>query len=63
MVKRGNFRKVKDKLEHYKNVGINTLYLMGVLERDNGIQVDSYSGQPTIKRPEISALSITCRST
>jgi hypothetical protein len=33
---RGNFRKVKDRLAGLKESGVNCLYLMGVLERDNG---------------------------
>ncbi|KAL4507061.1 hypothetical protein ABPG72_001854 [Tetrahymena utriculariae] len=63
IVKRGNFRKVKDKLPAYKQMGLNSLYLMGALERDNGIYLDEQTKQFNVKRPEVSPLSITCRST
>lgn len=44
-------------------MGINSLYLMGALERDNGIFLDEHTKQFNIRRPEASPLSITCRST
>jgi len=35
LTKNGNFKTVKEELVKFKNVGINCLYLVGALERDN----------------------------
>ena len=42
-VKRGNFKKVTEKLNFYKEQGINCIYLAGVFERDNGMILDQFS--------------------
>lgn len=63
ILRRGNFKKVKDRLAHYKDMGINTLYLMGALERDNRVTFDEVTKQASVKQPDASPLSITCRST
>ena len=31
----GNFKVIKEEIKKYTNYGINCLYLMGALERDN----------------------------
>lgn len=62
IIKKGNFRKVKEKLSHYKDMGINSIYLMGTLERDNGIFMDEHIKQFKVRRPDASPLAITCRS-
>lgn len=36
---------------------------MGALERDNGVHLDKFSHQPHFKRPDVSPLAITSRST
>lgn len=42
-IKRGDFAKVEKAIPEYKSRGITTLYLMGVLERDNNAKKDSYT--------------------
>lgn len=61
--KRGNFRKVREKLPDLLDSGINCVYLMGALERDNGLMVDAQTQQKHFLRPEVSPLAITCRRT
>lgn len=39
--KRGNFARVAKNLPEYAKQGINCLYLMGALERDNGFTIDT----------------------
>jgi hypothetical protein len=63
MARRGNFRKVKDNMKRYRDSGINCMYLMGALERDNGIHFDNESHQNIFKRPDVSPLAVTCRKT
>jgi len=60
---RGSFKKVKAKLDDYKHQGLNCLYLMGSLERDNGGEIDSDNLQMQVARPDASPLAITCRKT
>jgi hypothetical protein len=57
----GNFSKVLKELDSYKEMGINCLYLMGVLERDNG-PIYSEGKIITYKRPNASPLAVVCRS-
>ena len=60
---RGSFNKVKEQIKNYKTMGINCLYLMGALERDNGLEVNPISGQRSYLRPQASCLAVTCRKT
>ncbi len=60
---RGSFNKVKEQIKNYKNMGINCLYLMGALERDNGLEYNSFTGQKCFLRPQASSLAVTCRKT
>ena len=50
--KRGTFTTVKKSLSDRYSSGINCLYLMGVLERDNGLQLEN---------PKASPFAVTCR--
>jgi len=50
--KRGNFGIVKKSLKDRYSSGINCVYLMGVLERDNGLQLEN---------PKASPFAVTCR--
>ncbi|CAK79065.1 unnamed protein product (macronuclear) [Paramecium tetraurelia] len=61
--KRGNFRKVREKIPDLVQQGINCVYLMGTLERDNGLMIDQDKQQKLFKRPDVSPLAITCRLT
>jgi hypothetical protein len=61
--KRGNFRKVRDRLSDLKDSGINCVYLMGALERDNGYAIDTNTQQKCFARPDSSPLAVTCRRT
>lgn len=63
MARRGNFRKVKENMKRYRDSGINCMYLMGALERDNGLQYDQEIHQKIYKRPDVSPLAVTCRKT
>lgn len=60
---RGSFYKVKDQIFNYKQMGINCLYLMGALERDNGLEINPSTGQKSFQRPQASSLAVTCRKT
>jgi len=60
---RGSFSKVRDQIKNYKNMGINCLYLMGALERDNGIEINPANNQICFLRPQASSLAVTCRKT
>ena len=60
---RGSFIKVRDQIKNYKNMGINCLYLMGALERDNGLEYNPLTGQRCFLRPQASSLAVTCRKT
>ena len=42
-------------------MGIGCVYLMGALERDNGMQ--EQSGRITFSRPKASPFAVTCRKT
>lgn len=63
LMRRGNFLKVKDNMKRYRDSGINCMYLMGVLERDNGPQFKKESHQKFFKRPDASPLAVVCRET
>lgn len=63
LVRRGNFLKVKDNMKRYRDSGINCMYLMGALERDNGPQYIKDTYQKTFKRPDASPLAVVCRKT
>ena len=63
LVRRGNFLKVKDNMKRYRDSGINCMYLMGALERDNGPQFIKETYQKTFKRPDASPLAVICRKT
>lgn len=63
LIRRGNFFKVKDNMKRYRDSGINCMYLMGVLERDNGPQMKKESHQKYFKRPDASPLAVICRKT
>lgn len=60
---RGSFNKIREQITNYKNMGINCLYLMGALERDNGMEYNASTGQKSFLRPNASCLAITCRKT
>ena len=60
---RGTFSKVSENLNSYSNMGINCLYLMGALERDNGVTINSKTKLKSFKRPNASPLAITSRNT
>ena len=63
ILKRGNFAKLKNKLEEYHRRNINCIYIMGVLERDNGISYDEKNGEVLdIANEESSPLAITTRT-
>jgi starch synthase len=61
ITKRGNFEDVMHKLQYYKDLGINCIYLMGALERDNGLYVDQNTQITRFSRVTHSPLSITNR--
>ena len=63
LMRRGNFLKVKDNMKRYRESGINCMYLMGALERDNGPQWIKDSHQKIFKRPDASPLAVVCRKT
>lgn len=63
IVKIGNFKTVSESLDEYKSNGINCIYLMGALERDNGMYIDEFSRVPRFEREHISFLAITSRDT
>jgi len=63
LVRRGNFLKVKENMKRYRDSGINCMYLMGALERDNGPQYAKDSHQKSFKRPDASPLAVICRKT
>lgn len=63
MIKRGSFFKVRDNLKNYQENGINCIYLMGALERDNGLEINPITNQKFFSRPEASPLAVTCRKT
>eukprot|EP01022_Parablepharisma_sp_SALTPOND_P008190 TRINITY_DN135350_c2_g1_i1.p1 TRINITY_DN135350_c2_g1~~TRINITY_DN135350_c2_g1_i1.p1 ORF type:complete len:1045 (+),score=80.36 TRINITY_DN135350_c2_g1_i1:2070-5204(+) len=59
-----NFHTMAQEIPAYTKMGINCLYLMGTLERDNGVIVDESTGEPIeIRRPEASPLAIIDRAT
>ena len=62
-IKRGDFSKVENAISDYKSKGITTLYLMGVLERDNYPQSNKMTNEVEYRKPESNPLAITCRST
>lgn len=55
-----DFFSLAQEIPNYAKEGINCLYLMGSLERDNGINVDEATGMVIeVKRPSASPLAIT----
>jgi starch synthase len=59
-----NFYTLAEEIPKYAKMGINCLYLMGALERDNGIEIDEETGEfLEIKRPFASPLAIIDRTT
>ena len=61
--KRGSFKNLENKLHEYKNRYINTLYIMGALERDNEIAYDEQTGDfIDIGNDKASPMAITSRS-
>lgn len=59
--KRGNFETVAKAIDGYKKKGITALYLMGALERDNLPVINKEQNSIEFKKPDASALAITCR--
>lgn len=58
-----DFFTLAQEIPKYAEMGVNCLYLMGALERDNGLIVDEDTNQPIeIKRPEASPLAVIDRS-
>ena len=45
IVKRGDFSKVEKSIEAFKKRGITTLYMMGVLDRDNNPYFNKSEGE------------------
>jgi hypothetical protein len=62
-IKRGDFQKVEKSIESYKKRGINALYLMGALERDNYPFLNKMSNEIEFRKPDANPLAITCRET
>lgn len=60
ITKRGTFTEVSDTIEQFSEEGITSLYLLGVLERDNGIE--EINGKIVYKRPDASPISIIDRT-
>jgi len=59
-----NFMTLASEIPEYSKMGINCLYLMGSLERDNGVIQDEENGEIVeIKRPGASPLAIIDRGT
>ena len=62
-IKRGDFQKVEKAIDSYKKRGINALYLMGVLERDNYPFLNKINNEIEFRKPDANPLAITCRET
>lgn len=63
ILKRGNFATLKNKLDEYHKRNINCVYIMGALERDNGISYDEKTGEVLdIASEEASPMAITTRT-
>jgi starch synthase len=58
-----DFYTLAQEIPKYAEMGVNCLYLMGALERDNGLRVDEKTGELwEVRRPEASPLAIIDRS-
>jgi hypothetical protein len=62
-LKRGDFSKVEKAIDSFKKRGITTLYMMGVLERDNNSYYNKSQGEVQYKRQDAAPLAITSRET
>ena len=63
ILKRGNFATLKNKLDEYHKRNINCVYIMGALERDNGISYDEKTGEVLdIASEEASPMATTTRT-
>ena len=59
---RGNFDEVRKALPSYRARGINSIYLMGALERDNCPKFDRYKEEVDFLKKDASPLSATSRA-
>ena len=59
---RGNFDEVRKALPSYHARGINSIYLMGALERDNCPKFDRYKEEVDFLKKDASPLSATSRA-
>ena len=63
IIKRGSFQNLERKLDEYHKRNINSLYIMGALERDNEIAYDEETGIPIdIGNDKASPMAVTSRS-
>lgn len=62
-IKRGDFQKLEKSLDSYKKRGITSLYLMGVLERDNYPFLNKMTNEVEFRKDDANPLAITCRQT
>lgn len=61
-MRRGNFDAVERAIPSYASQGINCLYLMGTLERDNYPFVNNYNNEVQYRKDDASALASVDRS-
>lgn len=61
-IRRGTFSMVEKAIPSYANQGINCLYLMGTLERDNYPFVNNYNNETQYRKDDASALAVVDRS-
>jgi len=61
-VRRGTFEDVENAIPSYAEQGINALYLMGTLERDNNPSYNKYSGETDFRKEDASPLASVDRS-
>lgn len=60
--KRGTFAHVQKSLDSYSKKGYNTLYLMGVLERDNEKKYNPMTKTDEYQSPDSNPLAVTSRA-
>jgi hypothetical protein len=61
-IRRGTFDSVERNIPSYASQGINCLYLMGTLERDNYPFVNNYNNEVQYRKDDASALAAVDRS-
>lgn len=60
-VRRGTFDNVERKIPEYAAQGINCLYLMGTLERDNYPTKNNYNNEVQYRKDDASAMAAVDR--